>query len=155
MQDLFYEDQSVIEIRFALLLRRPKPWLHDASYTHMQDGQKDVVYCATSFADASKTKRTRLKQRLIPQAVNKHKGPNLMSGVIELPSTHWHGCLIHNHIPLFAAFAASFAAFAASLSSLGLLFPMFHPQLLNVLTTFGVTAAASGTRTNMKDLWIA
>jgi hypothetical protein len=35
------------------------------------------------------------------------------------------------------------------------LFPIFHPQPRNVLTTFGVTAAVSGTRRKMKDLWIA
>jgi hypothetical protein len=30
--------------------------------------------------------------------------------------------------------------------------PMFHPQDLSVFTTFGVTAAVSGTLRNMNDL---
>jgi len=38
---------------------------------------------------------------------------------------------------------------------LGDLFPIFHPQPLNVLTTFGVTAAVNGTRMKMNDLCIA
>ena len=31
-------------------------------------------------------------------------------------------------------------------------FPMFHPHPLSVFTTFGVTAAVTGTRINMKLL---
>lgn len=34
-------------------------------------------------------------------------------------------------------------------------FPIFHPQLRKVLTTFGVTAAVKGTLMKMKDLCIA
>lgn len=37
----------------------------------------------------------------------------------------------------------------------GFLLPMFHPQPRRTLTILGVTAAVSGTRTNMKDLWMA
>jgi hypothetical protein len=33
--------------------------------------------------------------------------------------------------------------------------PISQPQPRRILTTFGVTAAAMGTRMNMKDLWIA
>jgi len=33
--------------------------------------------------------------------------------------------------------------------------PIFHPQPLRILTTFGVTAAVSGTRRKMRLLWIA
>jgi hypothetical protein len=36
----------------------------------------------------------------------------------------------------------------------GVRLPMFHPHPLRVLTTFGRTAAVSGTRMNMKDLWM-
>jgi phosphoglycerol transferase MdoB-like AlkP superfamily enzyme len=35
------------------------------------------------------------------------------------------------------------------------IFPIFHPQPLNVFTTFGVTAAVSGTRMKINDLCIA
>ena len=31
--------------------------------------------------------------------------------------------------------------------------PMFQPQLLSVLTIFGVTAAVSGIRKKIRDLW--
>lgn len=34
----------------------------------------------------------------------------------------------------------------------GVLFPISYPQLRNVFTTFGVTAAVSGTLMKMKDL---
>jgi hypothetical protein len=34
-------------------------------------------------------------------------------------------------------------------------FPIFQPQERSVFTIFGVTAAVSGTRTKMNDLWIA
>lgn len=33
--------------------------------------------------------------------------------------------------------------------------PMFQPQLRNVLTTLGVTAAVRGTRKTRSDLWMA
>ena len=33
------------------------------------------------------------------------------------------------------------------------LLPIFHPRALNVLTTFGVSAAVRGTRMNIRDLW--
>lgn len=38
---------------------------------------------------------------------------------------------------------------------LSFFFPICHPQDLRILTTFGVTATASGTRTKMNDLWMA
>lgn len=60
-------------------------------------------------------------------------------------------------VPLvFTPTSSDFAPFGffASLPVCGL-FPIFQPHPLSVLTTFGVTAAVSGTRTKMKDLWIA
>jgi hypothetical protein len=36
---------------------------------------------------------------------------------------------------------------------LGFFFPTLYPQDRRVFTTLGRTAAVSGTRTNMKDLW--
>ena len=41
------------------------------------------------------------------------------------------------------------------MSAFGFLLPIFQPHFLSVFTTFGVMAAVSGTRMNMKDLWIA
>ena len=38
---------------------------------------------------------------------------------------------------------------------LALLLPIFQPQPRRILTIFGVTAAARGTRMNMKLLWMA
>lgn len=52
---------------------------------------------------------------------------------------------------LAAATSARFAAFAALVVRL----PMSQPQPRRTLTIFGVTAAVRGTRTKMKDLWMA
>lgn len=40
-------------------------------------------------------------------------------------------------------------------SSYALFFPIFHPLARRVLTILGVSAAVSGTRTNMNNLWMA
>lgn len=44
---------------------------------------------------------------------------------------------------------------AAGQGDLRIGFPIFQPQDLSVLTTFGVTAAVNGMRTKKKLLWMA
>lgn len=51
----------------------------------------------------------------------------------------------------FGGKLARFKAFASFVVRL----PISQPQPRSILTTFGVTAAVRGTRTKMKDLWIA
>jgi hypothetical protein len=55
------------------------------------------------------------------------------------------------HLFGFGGSAARFKAFA----SFVVRFPISQPQPRRILTTFGVTAAAIGTRMKMKDLWMA
>ena len=64
--------------------------------------------------------------------------------------------ILHHISALTLPHAAFFAAsLAASRSAFGVLLPIFHPQLLSFFTTFGVIAAAKGTRTKINDLWMA
>lgn len=42
-----------------------------------------------------------------------------------------------------------------SVGTFGFRFPIFQPQPRSVLTTLGVNAAVMGTRTKIKDLWMA
>jgi len=58
------------------------------------------------------------------------------------------------YIHLFFGFGGSAARFKA-FASFVVRFPISQPQPRRIFTTFGVTAAAIGTRMKMKDLWIA
>ncbi len=62
-----------------------------------------------------------------------------------------HGFLVVSDFDFGIARCARLIAFTSFVVRL----PMSQPQPLSNLTTFGVTAAARGTRTKMKDLWMA
>lgn len=55
----------------------------------------------------------------------------------------------------YYGFFAAVAALLSALASFVVRFPISQPQPRRTLTTFGVSAAVSGTRMKMKDLWIA
>lgn len=59
--------------------------------------------------------------------------------------------LVHRDLHLGGLAAARFNAFA----SFVVLLPISQPHDRRVFTTFGVTAAVSGTRRKMNDLWMA